>query len=147
MCIRDRLSVNPFKAALPKTACSFERIYFSRGNDVDIYRERKALGGHLADQVVGAIGGDWANSVFGYVPNTAEVAYYGLLSALREKRRDEVKAAILEANKEGRLTEALLDDLILRNWPRSEKVVSKDIKLRTFIGQENMRKPVSYTHL
>jgi len=137
---RGLVSVNPFKAPLPKTSCSFERIYFSRGNDLDIYRERKALGGNLADQVVRAIGGDWANSVFGYVPNTAEVAYYGLLSALRERRRDEVKAAILDASREGRLTEALLDDLILRNWPRSEKVVSKDIKLRTFIGQENMRK-------
>jgi amidophosphoribosyltransferase len=58
---------------------------------------------------------------------------------LRTKRRDEVKAAILAANKKGELTEALLDDLILRNWPRGEKVVSKDIKIRTFIGQESMR--------
>jgi amidophosphoribosyltransferase len=62
-----------------------------------------------------------------------------MMSALRERRRDEVKAAIMQASKEGKLTEALLDDLILRNWPRGEKVVSKDIKLRTFIGQETMR--------
>jgi amidophosphoribosyltransferase len=137
---RGSITVNPFTAPLPKTSCSFERIYFSRGNDVDIYRERKALGGNLADQVVRAIDGDWGNSVFGFVPNTAEVAYYGLMSALRVRRRDEVKAAILDACREGRLTEALLDELILRNWPRGEKVVSKDIKLRTFIGQENMRK-------
>ncbi|MCP5529847.1 MAG: amidophosphoribosyltransferase [Opitutaceae bacterium] len=128
-----------FTAPLPRTECTFERIYFSRGNDVDIYRERKALGARLCDQVVKAIDHDWGKSVFGFIPNTAEVAYYGLMSALRERRRSEVKHAILEASSAGKLTEAMLDDLILNNWPRSEKVVSKDIKLRTFIGQENMR--------
>jgi amidophosphoribosyltransferase len=128
-----------FTAPLPRAACSFERIYFSRGNDLDIYRERKALGAHLCDQVVKAIGHDWKNTVFSFVPNTSEIAYYGLMSALRERRRTEVKSAILEASAAGKLTEPLLDDLILNNWPRSEKVVSKDIKLRTFIGQENLR--------
>ncbi len=128
-----------FTAPLPRTSCSFERIYFSRGNDLDIYRERQALGGGLADQVIKSIGHDWANTVFSFIPNTAEVAYYGLMSALRTKRRDEVKAAILKASAAGTLTEAVLDDLILRNWPRGEKVVSKDIKLRTFIGQESLR--------
>ncbi len=128
-----------FTAPLPKTSCSFERIYFSRGNDYDIYRERQALGGGLADQVIKSIGHDWANTVFSFIPNTAEVAYYGMMSALRHKRRDEVKAAILKAAAAGELNESLLDDLILRNWPRGEKVVSKDIKLRTFIGQESLR--------
>ena len=137
---RGSITVNPFTAPLPRASCSFERIYFSRGNDVDIYRERKALGGNLANQVLRAIEGDWANSVFSFVPNTAETAYYGLMSALRVLRRDEVKSAIIDACREGRLTESVLDELILRNWPRGEKVVSKDIKLRTFIGQENMRK-------
>ncbi|HYP18223.1 MAG TPA: amidophosphoribosyltransferase [Opitutus sp.] len=136
---RGTVTSTAFTAPLPRTSCTFERIYFSRGNDIDIYKERKALGAGLAGQVLKAIGGDWANSVFNFIPNTAEVAYYGLMSALRERRRDEVKAAILAASKEGKLTEALLDDLILRNWPRGEKVVSKDIKLRTFIGQESMR--------
>jgi amidophosphoribosyltransferase len=136
---RGTVTENQFTAPLPRTSCSFERIYFSRGNDVDIYRERQALGGKLADQVIKSIGHDWANTVFSFIPNTAEVAYYGLMSALRTKRRDEVKAAILMANAEGKLTESLLDDLILRNWPRGEKVVSKDIKIRTFIGQETMR--------
>jgi amidophosphoribosyltransferase len=136
---RGAIAENPFTAPLPRTACSFERIYFSRGNDVDIYRERQALGGKLADQVIRSIGHDWANTVFSFIPNTAEVAYYGLMSALRTRRRDEVKAAILEAQAAGRLTEPLLDELILRNWPRGEKVVSKDIKIRTFIGQETMR--------
>jgi len=128
-----------FTAPLPKTACSFERIYFSRGNDLDIYRERQALGGGLADQVITAIGHDWANTVFSFIPNTAEVAYYGPMSTLRARRREEVKAAILKASAAGELTEAVLDDLILRNWPRGEKVVSKDIKLRTFLGQESLR--------
>jgi amidophosphoribosyltransferase len=128
-----------FTAPLPKASCSFERIYFSRGNDVDIYRERQALGGRLAPQVIRSIAHNWSDTVFSFIPNTAEVAFYGLMSALRTMRRDEVKEAILKANAEGKLTEALLDDLILRNWPRGEKVVSKDIKIRTFIGQESMR--------
>jgi len=136
---RGTISEQPFTAPLPRTSCSFERIYFSRGNDLDIYRERQALGGRLARQVLDAVNHEWSDTVFSYIPNTSEVAYYGLLSALRSLRRDEVKAAILEASKEGRLTEGLLDELILRNWPRGEKVVSKDIKIRTFIGQESMR--------
>lgn len=128
-----------FTEALPRASCSFERIYFSRGNDVDIYAERKALGAGLANQILKSIASDWANTVFSFIPNTAEVAYYGLMSELRRIRRDEVKAGILEASREGRLTDALLDDLILRNWPRGEKVVGKDVKIRTFIGQENFR--------
>ena len=136
---RGTVSERAFRKALPRASCSFERIYFSRGNDVDIYRERQALGGRLAGQVLRAIGHNFADTVFGFIPNTAEVAYYGLMSALRAVRRDEVKAAILKASRAGGLTEALLDDLVLRNWPRGEKVVSKDIKLRTFIGQESMR--------
>ncbi len=134
-----KVTETQFTAPLPRTSCSFERIYFSRGNDLDIYRERQSLGAHLADQVIDAIDHDWAKSVFSYIPNTSEVAYYGLMSALRTKRRDEVKAAIMKASAAGKLTEATLDDLILRNWPRGEKVVSKDIKIRTFIGQESMR--------
>jgi amidophosphoribosyltransferase len=134
-----RVAETPFTAPLPRASCSFERIYFSRGNDLDIYRERKALGGRLADQVVRSIGGDWGRTVFSFIPNTAEVAWFGLMHALRERRRAEVKRDILAAAARGELTEALLDDLILHNWPRGEKVVSKDIKLRTFIGQESLR--------
>ncbi|MDR1279399.1 MAG: amidophosphoribosyltransferase [Opitutaceae bacterium] len=133
------LTSTPFLEPLPRASCSFERIYFSRGNDLEIYEERKALGGRLADQVLASVNHEWGNTVFGYVPNTAEVAYYGLLHALRERRRDIVKKTILEAVRENTLTEDLLDDLILRNWPHGEKVVSKDIKIRTFIGQEGMR--------
>jgi len=136
---RGAVAEQPFTKALPRASCSFERIYFSRGNDVDIYRERQALGAGLAGQVLKAIDHDLANTVFGFIPNTAEVAYLGLMSALRGLRREEVKAAILKASREGALDEALLDELILRNWPRGEKVVSKDIKIRTFIEQESMR--------
>lgn len=136
---RGAVLEQPFTAPLSRAQCSFERIYFSRGNDIDIYRERQALGAGLADQVLRAINHDWANTVFSYIPNTSETAFYGLMSELRCKRRDQVKSAILEASRSGTLDEAMLDDLILRNWPRSEKVVSKDIKLRTFIGQENLR--------
>ena len=136
---RGTVTENAFTAPMPRASCSFERIYFSRGNDLDIYRERQALGGGLADQVIKTIDHDWGNTVFSFIPNTAEVAYYGLMSALRTRRRDEVKAKLLQAAKENKITEALLDDLILRNWPRGEKVVSKDIKIRTFIGQENLR--------
>ena len=136
---RGSVSVSPFTAPLPRMHCTFERIYFSRGNDLDIYQERKALGANLSDQVIKAIDHDWTHSVFSFIPNTAETAYYGLMSALRERRRQEVKSAILEASQKGQLTEAMLDDLIINNWPRTEKVVSKDIKLRTFIGQESMR--------
>jgi amidophosphoribosyltransferase len=136
---RGTLSSTAFTAPLPRASCSFERIYFSRGNDLDIYRERKALGACLADQVLTAVGHDYQHTVISFIPNTAEVAYYGLMEALRLCRRDEVKAAILAAAQRGTLDEALLDDLILRNWPRAEKVVSKDVKIRTFIGQEKWR--------
>jgi amidophosphoribosyltransferase len=140
---RGTVTSTPFTAPMSRASCSFERIYFSRGNDIDIYQERKALGAGLADQVLKAVDYDWAKTVFSFIPNTAEVAYYGLLSALRERRRDEVKKAILEASSQGRLDEAMLDELILRNWPRGEKVVSKDVKIRTFIGQEGMRNQLS----
>ncbi len=140
---RGTVTSTPFKEPLPRASCSFERIYFSRGNDLEIYAERKALGAGLANQVLRAVDHDWDRTVFSFIPNTAEVAYYGLMSALRERRREEVKAAILKASAEGTLTEDILDQLILRNWPRGEKVVSKDVKIRTFIGQEGMRNQLS----
>lgn len=131
----------------PITPCSFERIYFSRGNDADIYAERKALGGALLEQVVKAIDNNFADSVFSFVPNTAEVAYYGLLDSVRLHRRKEVRDALLDAQKEGTLDEALIDELIMGNWPRGEKIAHKDIKLRTFISQEKGRaKLVSHVY-
>lgn len=134
-----RIYCERFTEERPVTPCSFERIYFSRGNDRDIYQERKALGGALKEQVVAAIGNDFANSVFSFVPNTAETAYYGLLESLRLHRRQEVKDALLKANADGSLDETLIDQLIMGNWPRGEKIAHKDIKLRTFISQEKGR--------
>lgn len=125
-----------FTPPKPARSCSFERIYFSRGNDKDIYQERKELGKLLTDQVLEAIDHDLENAVVSFIPNTAEVSYFGLLESLRLGRRMEVKDKILKAQAKGELTEAFIDDLILRNWPRAEKIAHKDIKLRTFISQE-----------
>ena len=138
--------VERVKTALPKTQCTFERIYFSRGNDADIYRERKALGAGLADQILHSINSDLENAVFSFIPNTAEVAFFGLMSELRFRRRAQVKQTLLDAAKAGTLNEALVDDLILRNWPRAEKIISKDVKLRTFISQEKWRNNLA-THV
>ncbi len=123
--------------------CSFERIYFSRGNDPEIYEERKALGAALVPQIIKAIDNDLGRAVFSFIPNTAEVAYQGMMYGLREHRRVEVKRAIMDAAAGGRLTESLIDDLILRNWPRGEKIAHKDIKLRTFISQEGSRQQLA----
>jgi len=121
------------------TPCSFERIYFSRGNDPDIYRERMRLGAELVPQIVEKIDEDFDNTVFSFIPNTAEVAYHGMMDALRRLRRDQVKARLVEAVREGSLDETEIDRLILQSWPRGEKIAHKDIKLRTFIAQEKGR--------
>lgn len=119
--------------------CSFERIYFSRGNDPDIYQERKDMGAALVPQVVEALGGRVDKAVFSFIPNTAETAWYGLMDGLRMLRREQVRNTILEAQDNGELDENLLDELIMRNWPRGEKIAHKDIKMRTFIAQEKGR--------
>lgn len=124
----------------PSIPCSFERIYFSRGNDPKIYQERKALGAALKDQVVAAIGNNFGKSVFSFIPNTAEIAYYGLLESLRLHRRTEVKAELMKAHNDGSLDESLIDKLIMGNWPKGEKIAHKDVKMRTFIAQEKGRK-------
>ena len=121
------------------TPCSFEKIYFSRGNDPAIYRERKAMGAALVDQVVQSMNDDFDHAVFSFIPNTAETAYYGLLDGLRMYRRQQVRRQILEALDEGTLDADLLDNVILKNWPRGEKIAHKDIKMRTFISQEKGR--------
>ncbi|MBT3539634.1 MAG: amidophosphoribosyltransferase, partial [Opitutae bacterium] len=121
------------------SGCSFERIYFSRGNDPDIYAERKTLGALLVPQVVESVGNDFSKSVFSYVPNTAESAYYGFMEQLRLVRRAEVKQRLIDARQSGELTDSLIDDLVMDNWPKGEKIANKDIKLRTFISQESGR--------
>lgn len=121
------------------TPCSFERIYFSRGNDAAVYQERKAMGAALSKQIISSIDNNFDNAVFTFIPNTAEVGFYGMMEGLRLERRLEVKQQILEAQAAGTLDEAKLDELILANWPRGEKVANKDVKMRTFISQEKGR--------
>lgn len=119
-----------------KQSCSFERIYFSRGSDIEIYRERKMLGETLVPHILKAIDNDVAHSVFSFIPNTAEVAYYGMLKGLDEYLNGE-KAKRIEAlgnNPDPKEVEAILSQRI-----RSEKVAIKDIKLRTFIAEGNSR--------
>lgn len=119
-------------------ACSFERIYFSRGSDQDIYNERKALGRNLTDKILKVIDNDLDHTVFSFIPNTAEVAYYGMLEGMN-KHLDNEK---LETIQSGSLTEQELKKVISRRV-RSEKVAIKDIKLRTFISEAKSREDLA----
>ncbi|WP_025843538.1 amidophosphoribosyltransferase [Porphyromonas gingivicanis] len=116
-------------------ACSFERIYFSRGSDYDIYRERKALGHCLTEQILKAIDYDVDNTVFSFVPNTAEVAYYGMIEGLNDYLNEEKTKALLQTDT---LDEEKVRSIVERRI-RTEKVAIKDIKLRTFITEGNTR--------
>lgn len=118
------------------TPCSFERIYFSRGSDYDIYRERKKLGELLVPEIINAINDDFDNTVFSFIPNTAEVAYYGMLEGLEDHFNHKKAKYILE--KGSSLSKEEIDR-ILSKRVRSEKVAIKDIKLRTFIAQGTSR--------
>ena len=121
-----------------RNACSFERIYFSRGNDRDIYLERKQLGAQLTDTILEAVDYDFKNTVFSYVPNTAETAFYGMIKGI-EKRLDEIKREkILKLCNDKELKPRKLEK-ILAMKPRVEKIVVKDVKMRTFITQDNSR--------
>lgn len=116
--------------------CSFERIYFSRGSDVDIYRERKKLGEKLIEPILSAVNHDIAHSVFSFIPNTAEVAFYGMLEGL-DNYLNQLKIKQIEALGHTPSHEELKQ--ILSQRIRSEKVAIKDIKLRTFIAEGNTR--------
>ena len=116
-----------------KRACSFERIYFARGSDADIYKERKKLGDLLIPQVLSAVNSDLKNTVFSFIPNTAEVSFYGMVEGLHEHVRTVQKEAIL--NQKEPLSDAKLDELLSMS-PRVEKLAIKDVKLRTFITQD-----------
>lgn len=118
--------------------CTFERIYFSRGNDKDIYRERKALGYELAAPVLEAAERDLSKVVVSYVPNTAEVSYYGLLEGLENQLADWRIQKIKDLYAADNATEENLRS-ILRQRVRQEKLAQKDAKLRTFISAENGR--------
>lgn len=116
--------------------CSFERIYFSRGSDADIYKERKALGRLIVKDVLDSIGHDYDNSVFSFIPNTAEVSFYGLIKGLEEalnaNKLEQIQALGSNASPEA------LSEIISRR-ARIEKIAIKDAKLRTFITQDDSR--------
>ncbi|MEG0039373.1 MAG: amidophosphoribosyltransferase, partial [Bacteroides sp.] len=122
--------------ARQKKACSFERIYFSRGSDVEIYRERKRLGETLVPRILKAIDNDLDHTVFSFIPNTAEVAFYGMLQGLDDYLNEEKVRQIADLGHHANLEEL---EAILSRRIRSEKVAIKDIKLRTFIAEGNTR--------
>jgi amidophosphoribosyltransferase len=130
------VSVKAFTEAGEKKSCSFERIYFSRGNDPDIYRERLALGDLLVPKILDTVNHDLQNTVFGYIPNTAESAFWGMIKGVETHMINEKIRKIRELN--GKATDAELVQ-VLSERPRVEKVVLKDIKLRTFITDDSAR--------
>lgn len=119
-----------------RKSCSFERIYFSRGTDRDIYLERKKLGELLTPAILQAVNYDYVNTVFSFIPNTAETAFYGMVKGVEDHMKREKKRMILE--KGSSLSEKDLDEIIAIR-PRVEKIAVKDIKLRTFIAQDKGR--------
>jgi amidophosphoribosyltransferase len=124
----------PFIGPLEKKSCSFERIYFSRGTDPDIYHERKQLGRLLVPQVLKAINFDLKNTVFSYIPNTAETAFLGMMAGMDDYLSARRKEVVLDKKP---TMESLEEILSFR--PRVEKIVIKDAKLRTFITDDNQR--------
>jgi amidophosphoribosyltransferase len=120
-----------------KRACSFERIYFSRGSDAEIYKERKRLGELLCPQILDSVNHDFKNTVFSFIPNTAEVSFYGMVEGLHKHIRTIQKDALI--GKQGQLNDTELDELLSLS-PRVEKLAIKDVKLRTFITQDADRK-------
>lgn len=116
--------------------CSFERIYFSRGSDADIYEERKNLGKNIVPQILDSIDYDVENSVFSFIPNTAEVSFYGMIKGLEDHMNEYKIKKILEAGDS--INEEVLRN-IMRKRARIEKIAIKDAKLRTFITQDDSR--------
>jgi amidophosphoribosyltransferase len=130
------VSEKQIRKPLEENKCSFERIYFSRGTDVDIYNERLELGRKVTAKALEAIDHDLRNSVFSFIPNTAETAYYGMLKACDDYLSDVKFRKIKKLGKD--ITEEELSD-ILSISTRAEKVMVKDAKLRTFITQDDAR--------
>lgn len=128
-----KVSEEMIREPLEKRACSFERIYFSRGSDADIYKERKRLGELLCPQILNSVNHDFKNTVFSFIPNTAEVSFYGMVEGLHKHIRQVQKDTLL--GKQGQVNDVDLDEL-LSMTPRVEKLAIKDVKLRTFITQD-----------
>jgi len=131
-----RISVEQIITPTVKKACSFERIYFSRGSDAEIYQERKELGRLVLPEVLKAIDNDTDNAVFSYIPNTAETSFYGMVEAAQDFLNQRKNKHILEHR--NTLTEETLEEL-LKVKIRTEKIAIKDAKLRTFITEDSSR--------
>lgn len=131
-----RFSVDKVREPMERKACSFERIYFSRGSDQEIYKERIKLGELLTPHILNAVNSDLVNTVFSYIPNTAETAFYGMIKGIENHMLDIKKQKIIELG--GKFENNTFIDIISAR-PRIEKVAIKDIKLRTFITQDKNR--------
>lgn len=131
-----RISMDMVREPLEKKACSFERIYFSRGNDADIYRERKELGKLLCPKVMESIGGDLKKTVFSFIPNTAETSFYGMVKGLELLYKDKQAQLVLDLG-DNPTTDQIKE--IFSVSPRIEKIAIKDAKLRTFITDDSNR--------
>lgn len=131
-----KITVDEIIPALPKKACSFERIYFSRGSDAEIYEERKQLGRLVLPQVLEAIDSDTDNTVFSYIPNTAETSFFGMVEAAQDFLNQRKNNHILQNR--NTLTAETLEEL-LKVKIRTEKIAIKDAKLRTFITEDSSR--------
>ncbi|MFC2108998.1 amidophosphoribosyltransferase [Bacteroidota bacterium] len=130
------ISVKPVLDQLPKKSCSFERIYFSRGSDADIYKERKMLGKTVFPEILKKIDSDISNTVFSYIPNTAETSFYGMSEAAEDFLNQQKLGKILKGKRNISAEEL---NVILSERPRIEKIAVKDVKLRTFIADDNSR--------
>ena len=131
------LSMKPFVDDIPEPKqCSFERIYFSRGTDRDIYLERKKLGSNLVPDILRAVDYDWDHTVFSFVPNTAEFSFYGMIKGLEDALNKEKLKSLKELGPEAKKKDI---ERILNQKARVDKIVVKDAKLRTFIADDNSR--------
>ncbi len=128
--------IKKIRGPYERKSCSFERIYFSRGSDKDIYQERKMLGRLLIPQIAEAVKGNLNDTVFSYIPNTAESAFYGMMEGIDDYMKNSEKDKILKSGKD--ISWQSLDRIISIK-PRIEKIAIKDIKLRTFISQDKGR--------
>ncbi len=129
-------SLKEIRKPLPRKACSFERIYFSRGNDADIYRERIELGRRVRKAILKEVDKDLRHTVFSFIPNTAEISFYGMVKGMEAYLNEVKRDKILKY--EGELDADKLDEL-LSIRPRVEKAIWKDVKMRTFITQDSSR--------
>ncbi|WP_418510349.1 amidophosphoribosyltransferase [Corallibacter sp.] len=130
------VSIDKIIEPLERKACSFERIYFSRGSDAEIYQERKDLGKLLMPKVLKAIDNDTQNTVFSYIPNTAETSFFGMIETVEQHLNEKKTKAIIAGD--GKLSAERVTE-ILSEHPRIEKIAIKDVKLRTFITEDSSR--------